>query len=997
MALKFLNDGYFAGKVGIGTESPDGNLEVITSTIVSGASDTVNNVLIGLQAANRPTIILDTADTTYTNRSWNITNVGSAGKLFIGRNGLDVMVMDNDGKVGIGAYSPGAKLDIHTPTNSNGLLIREDTDDSITHNLYIDSADNGVGVLYANGQSAKIQLNTAGDSYFVGGDVGIGTTSPSAKTHIIGDNDAWTLKVENTQALAYGLSVNTAGTATSTYNSAFYTHSGTGMFIVNNGNVGIGTSSPATKLSINDVLGISGTGNNTYGQIDLVNTQTGTSGDEIGPFITFRGKRGAVDTTIAAYGAIGAVNTGVTGNSTGALTFLVKNAIGAAQDLVEQMRITTGGNVGIGTTNPDAKLNVVGTGTQLGTSGYYYNTLLKDATNSGVLLGGNNTDNGAGFLAGINELAFLTFGTSWGERMRITGAGNVGIGTTSPDAKLMVSTDDQLIARFKSTNTGTTGIRIQGVDTSATDAVFVDWVYDAENRKYGFGEGTSSGELPISSGLSHCDIVFDDGNVGIGTTSPGARLHVDGTVIFDTDTGSQPFYVTRNGSSSQSLKIYTDDVASYFTTIQDETTGTYGSMIFSLDNGAPSPVYSFNYGSSALVRIQANGNVGIGTTSPGSKLHVQSSGLGDTGGIRITNSGAGGDDYRIWPTATANGEGAGKLIFTNNGGNRLTLDGSGNVGIGTTDPTYKLEVASTGDGLLSLKGATKPVMRFMVGTSTVGTIQAQENTSLNVSAYGTSSLNLQTAGTAPRLTILTGGNVGIGTTNPSATLHLSSASPYIYLDDTSTTGTLTRFQIINGDVGTTQSTSFGFNNTSGTATLDVLTINEAGNVGIGTTSPGSLLEIEGATNSSTSNLLRLSRATQGSTPEKVAGFYSGTSGEKGYITVNNFGTAYNTSSDYRLKENIKPIDNSVERLMSLKPCNFNFISEDEDKVVMDGFIAHEAKEVVPEAVTGVKDAVDEKGNPAYQGIDQSKLVPLLTAALQEALQRIEILEQKINN
>ena len=136
---------------------------------------------------------------------------------------------------------------------------------------------------------------------------------------------------------------------------------------------------------------------------------------------------------------------------------------------------------------------------------------------------------------------------------------------------------------------------------------------------------------------------------------------------------------------------------------------------------------------------------------------------------------------------------------------------------------------------------------------------------------------------------------------------------------------------------------------------------------------------------------------QGSSPEKVAGFYSGTSGERGYITVSNFATAYNTSSDYRLKENIKPIDNSVERLMSLKPCNFNFISEDEDKVVMDGFIAHEAKDIVPEAVTGIKDAVDEKGNPMYQGIDQSKLVPLLTAALQEALQRIEILEQKINN
>ena len=123
MALKFLNDGYFAGKVGIGTESPDGNLEIVTSAIVSGASDTVNNVLIGLQAANRPTIILDTADTTYTNRTWNITNVGSAGKLFIGRNGLDVMVMDNSGNVGIGTDSPTNKLDIRQSTSGGSDVL----------------------------------------------------------------------------------------------------------------------------------------------------------------------------------------------------------------------------------------------------------------------------------------------------------------------------------------------------------------------------------------------------------------------------------------------------------------------------------------------------------------------------------------------------------------------------------------------------------------------------------------------------------------------------------------------------------------------------------------------------------------------------------------------------------------------------------------------------------------------------------------------------------
>jgi len=80
--------------------------------------------------------------------------------------------------------------------------------------------------------------------------------------------------------------------------------------------------------------------------------------------------------------------------------------------------------------------------------------------------------------------------------------------------------------------------------------------------------------------------------------------------------------------------------------------------------------------------------------------------------------------------------------------------------------------------------------------------------------------------------------------------------------------------------------------------------------------------------------------------------------------------------------------------MELNPVNFAWKT---DSTRVDGFIAHEAQAVVPEAVTGTKDAVDEDGNPDYQGIDQSKLVPLLTAALQEAVKRIEALESKIEN
>ena len=124
----------------------------------------------------------------------------------------------------------------------------------------------------------------------------------------------------------------------------------------------------------------------------------------------------------------------------------------------------------------------------------------------------------------------------------------------------------------------------------------------------------------------------------------------------------------------------------------------------------------------------------------------------------------------------------------------------------------------------------------------------------------------------------------------------------------------------------------------------------------------------------------------------MLGFFRDTTGV-GEISVTTTATSYTTSSDYRLKENVIPVANAITRLQQLKPSRFNFIA-DPGKVV-DGFLAHEAAAVVPECVTGTKDAVDENGNPVYQGIDQAKLVPLLTGALQEAIAKIEVLEAKV--
>ena len=124
----------------------------------------------------------------------------------------------------------------------------------------------------------------------------------------------------------------------------------------------------------------------------------------------------------------------------------------------------------------------------------------------------------------------------------------------------------------------------------------------------------------------------------------------------------------------------------------------------------------------------------------------------------------------------------------------------------------------------------------------------------------------------------------------------------------------------------------------------------------------------------------------------AAEFYHHNNTSVGSITTSSSATAYNTSSDYRLKENAVSISDGITRLKTLKPYRFNF-KTDASKTV-DGFFAHEVT-AVPEAITGTKDEVDSDNNPVYQGIDQSKLVPLLTAALQEAVAKIEVLETKV--
>ena len=134
--------------------------------------------------------------------------------------------------------------------------------------------------------------------------------------------------------------------------------------------------------------------------------------------------------------------------------------------------------------------------------------------------------------------------------------------------------------------------------------------------------------------------------------------------------------------------------------------------------------------------------------------------------------------------------------------------------------------------------------------------------------------------------------------------------------------------------------------------------------------------------------LYVNRAT--STGNLVDFAYAGTI--NGTISTNGTNVTYGTSSDYRLKENVAPMTGALETVAQLKPVTYDWIS---DKTKGQGFIAHELQAVVPDCVTGEKDAVDAEGNPKYQGIDTSFLVATLTAAIQELNAKVTALEAQL--
>ena len=269
--------------------------------------------------------------------------------------------------------------------------------------------------------------------------------------------------------------------------------------------------------------------------------------------------------------------------------------------------------------------------------------------------------------------------------------------------------------------------------------------------------------------------------------------------------------------------------------------------------------------------------------------------------------------------------------------------------------------------------------------------------------------------------------VGIGTSTPSYRFHLvqpssdnalvidngggagDNTNPYLAFSGTSTGSNYIRGRI-RGTLPNSTDGGLAFDTGSSGSMSERARIDSSGNLLVGTTSNSGAISNPGVYLRPTSD----STFTSAGTPMQVArttsngraiGFFRNST-VVGEITVTTSSTSYVTSSDYRLKENVVGVTGASARVQQLNPVRFNFIADPDTTV--DGFLAHEVQDAVPEAITGTNDATetvdvhDEDGNvtgqeerPVYQGIDQSKLVPLLTAALQESLGKIETLEARV--
>jgi hypothetical protein len=466
------------------------------------------------------------------------------------------------------------------------------------------------------------------------------------------------------------------------------------------------------------------------------------------------------------------------------------------------------------------------------------------------------------------------------------------------------------------------------------------------------------------------------GNVGIGTTSPGNRLHVVATSQTD-DNG-----LIRAENTSTSLVDNASIVAkNYYGTSQFMQWENIGVRIGSriVTNGGAGNVVFATGSDTERMRIDSSGNVGIGTTAPGARLDV-------AGTVRFVDSSSAGPDLEfgnigggtsINNVANArNHYGAFEHVFTNfnNSTERMRITAAGDVGIGTSSPFTTFDVSGTG------VFGTGWVGRFG-NTSSIGVLLGVRGGVASIAGQNVGNINLQPDG----------GNVGIGTTAPGERLTVSGG--YANFAGLRIAGTdhdaSNNIYLASGDLSLSTNTGALLFKTGLT---ERMRIDSSGNLLVGktaisATTVGVELQANGTVTSTRSGSTNATSTLEVySTGAGAFRFFVGMDG-----TIGATNTSISAISDIRLKENIRDLDAGLDTILALKPRRFDW-KEGKGKDIRDdmGFIAQEVEDVLPALIGGWKAGEGEPDD--LKSVKAGDLIPVLVKAIQELTARVAQLE-----